>query len=294
MAHKFGGQWTEVKLSILRDYLNFYTTALKNKYFDLIYIDAFAGTGEREQKIEAAPILNEEEEIQIKAGSVRIALETTPPFSSYHFIEKKPSHVERLKQVIAEPKYKDLKINVYQGDANEKLQEIISQQFQQKNKRAVLFLDPYGLSVEWKVLEAINSTQRVDVWFLFSLSGLYRNASLDFEKIEDYKKECINQIFGSAEWQRIFYTNEYQPAQGDLFGLAPTTTNKINRTAAVPELEAYVYQRLSSLFHYVEKPVALPRIGGQLFSLFLCVSNPNEKAVALARKVAQHIIQKNH
>lgn len=294
MAHKFGGRWTEVKLSILRDYLNFYTKALKNQSFDLIYIDAFAGTGEREQKVDAAPIFNEEEEIQIKAGSVRIALETTPPFTSYHFIEKKLSHFERLKQVIAEPKYKDLKINVYQGDANEKLQEIISQQFQQKNKRAVLFLDPYGLSVEWKVLEAINSTQRVDVWFLFSLSGLYRNASLDFEKIEDYKKECINQIFGSAEWQRIFYTNEYQPAQGDLFGLAPTITNKINRTAAVPELEAYVHQRLSSLFHYVEKPVALPRMGGQLFSLFLCVSNPNEKAVALARKVAQHIIQKNH
>ena len=292
MAHKFGGQWTEVKLSILRDYLSFYTTALKNQPFDLIYIDAFAGTGEREQKLEAVPILNEEEEIQIKAGSVRIALEVTPPFASYHFIEKKPSHLERLQAVITEPGYQNLKITIYPGDANEKLQEIISKQFQAKNKRAVLFLDPYGLNVEWSVLEAINATRRIDVWFLFSLSGLYRNASLEFEKIEEYKKQRINRIFGTTEWQSIFYTSQYQPVQGDLFG-APQP-NKLNRTATVPELENYVLQRLSSLFHYVEKPVALPRTGSQLFSLFLCVSNPNEKAVALAKKVARHIIHKNH
>lgn len=292
MAHKFGGQWTEVKLSILRDYLNFYTTALKNQPFDLIYIDAFAGTGEREQKIEAAPLLNEEEEIRIKSGSVRIALETTPPFASYHFIEKKPSHVKRLEEIKYDDAYKHLTAKIYQGDANEKLKEIIAQQFQQRNKRAVLFLDPYGLSVEWDVLKAISATKRIDVWFLFSLSGLYRNASLEFEKIEDYKKERLNCIFGSNEWQDIFYTSQYQPVQGDLFG-APQP-NKLNRTATVPELENYVLQRLSSLFHYVEKPVALPRTGSQLFSLFLCVSNPNEKAVALAKKVARHIIHKNY
>lgn len=288
------GQWTEVKLSILRDYLNFYTNALKNQPFNLIYIDAFAGTGERAQKIEAAPLWHEEEEIQIKAGSVRIALDTNPPFASYHFIEKKPSHVKRLEAIKQEENYKHLNMEVHPGDANEKLYEIINQQFQRKNKRAVLFLDPYGLSVEWEVLKAINATQRIDVWFLFSLSGLYRNASLEFEKIEDYKKERLNRIFGSTEWQDIFYTNQYQPVQGDLFSITPSTTHKINRTASVTELEAYVHERLSSLFHYVEKPVALPRTGSQLFSLFLCVSNPNEKAVSLAKKVARHIIQKNH
>jgi len=42
---KFGGPWTVEKLNILSDYLAFYTTALKSMPFDLIYIDAFAGTG---------------------------------------------------------------------------------------------------------------------------------------------------------------------------------------------------------------------------------------------------------
>ncbi len=41
----FGGEWTVQKLDILERYLNAYTTALKNQPFDLVYIDAFAGTG---------------------------------------------------------------------------------------------------------------------------------------------------------------------------------------------------------------------------------------------------------
>ena len=40
----FGGPWTIEKLNILSNYLDFYTTALKNLPFQLMYIDAFAGT----------------------------------------------------------------------------------------------------------------------------------------------------------------------------------------------------------------------------------------------------------
>lgn len=46
----FGGSWTEKKLNILKKYLDSYNTALKNKPFKRVYIDAFAGTGYRQQK----------------------------------------------------------------------------------------------------------------------------------------------------------------------------------------------------------------------------------------------------
>ena len=42
---QFGGKWTVEKLDILKRYIHFYTTALKRQNFHLIYIDAFAGTG---------------------------------------------------------------------------------------------------------------------------------------------------------------------------------------------------------------------------------------------------------
>ena len=47
----FGGDWTIDKLEILRRYLDAYTTALKEqpskeRPFNLIYVDAFAGAGD--------------------------------------------------------------------------------------------------------------------------------------------------------------------------------------------------------------------------------------------------------
>ena len=44
--NKFGGNWTTIKLEILKKYLNAYTTILiKIPYYKTAYIDAFAGTG---------------------------------------------------------------------------------------------------------------------------------------------------------------------------------------------------------------------------------------------------------
>jgi len=49
---RFGGDWTEDKLSRLKEYFLAYNTALKNQPFSREYIDAFAGTGYRESKSE--------------------------------------------------------------------------------------------------------------------------------------------------------------------------------------------------------------------------------------------------
>lgn len=49
--HVFGGDWTSDKLERVRKYLCAYTTIFKNNvrasYFSTIYVDAFAGTGQR-------------------------------------------------------------------------------------------------------------------------------------------------------------------------------------------------------------------------------------------------------
>jgi hypothetical protein len=51
--HKFGGDWTEIKLSRLQKYLKAYrhifTQNEKARYFKTWYVDAFAGTGSRTQ-----------------------------------------------------------------------------------------------------------------------------------------------------------------------------------------------------------------------------------------------------
>ena len=47
VKHQFGGPWTVEKLDALRAYLNGYAQALKKQSFNRLYIDAFAGAGDR-------------------------------------------------------------------------------------------------------------------------------------------------------------------------------------------------------------------------------------------------------
>jgi len=47
-------------------------------------------------------------------------------------------------------------------------------QLDTKRARAVVFLDPFGASVEWKVIEAIADTKAVDLWILFPHGAINR------------------------------------------------------------------------------------------------------------------------
>ena len=93
--HKFGGAWTERKLQAISYYQQFYTAALRGKpgasyRFDLWYIDAFAGSGERTETVETgglfegAPI--DWTTVQLD-GSAKRAMATQPPFKHLVFIE---------------------------------------------------------------------------------------------------------------------------------------------------------------------------------------------------------------
>ena len=101
--HELGGVSTDLKLSIVEQYLKSYTTALRNKYPHLWYIDAFAGTGERTKwsaaqegdLFEAAS----PEKVDRFRGSARIAIEIKPAFDRLIFVEQKPKHFEALKKL---------------------------------------------------------------------------------------------------------------------------------------------------------------------------------------------------
>jgi hypothetical protein len=68
---------------------------------------------------------------------------------------------------------------------------------------------------------------------------------------------------------------------------------EVVRTADVNAIEAYVKERLATVFKgKVLDPVRLYHSGGApLASLFFAVSNPNRAAVTLASKIAFHILK---
>ncbi|KQT61387.1 hypothetical protein ASG52_00400 [Methylobacterium sp. Leaf456] len=154
-----------------------------------------------------------------------------------------------------------------------------------------MFLDPYGMSVEFETLREIAATQAIDVWYLFPLSGVYRQAARSGRNLTPDKRAAITRILGTPEWESAFYGQDNR--SNDLFASLDDVGGSMDmrRTADVQAIETYVKKRLDSIFPHVSNPLRLKRKDGTpLFSLFFAVSSPNPKAIGLARKVATHIL----
>ncbi|SEE75977.1 three-Cys-motif partner protein [Rhizobiales bacterium GAS188] len=284
--HEFGGVSTDLKLSLVGGYLTAFTTALRARFQHLWYIDAFAGTGERTVRHAAQDggLFDSatEERIERHRGSARIAIDVKPPFDRLIFMDKNPKHCEALRALRSAQM--DRQIEVLEGDANEGIKSLLVGR-RWVSTRAVMFLDPYGMSVDWETLEAIRATRAIDVWYLVSLSGLFRQAARRASAVDESKRAALTRMLGTGDWESAWYQK------------APTTTlfgeidGESSRIADVEKMEVFVWNRLRSLFPSVLKSLRLKDGRGiPQFALFFAISNPEPKAIGLATKIANHIL----
>lgn len=288
--HEFGSVSTDLKLQVLRNYLSAFTTALRRQFGQLWYMDAYAGTGRRTVRILARDrgLLDEgaEEQLVQRKGSALIAMEAEPAFDRLVFIDLNRRHVAALEALAAEPEHRHLNVQVLRQDANQAIMDLVhGQRF--AGTRAVIFLDPYGLSVSWDTLRAVASTKAIDVWYFVSLEGLFRQAARDPSKITDKKRAAITRMLGTPDWEREWYSERRQE-QG-LFGLVDEEGERI---ADVDAIEAYVKKRLETLFPKVLPPLRLKNKSGvNSAALFFAISNPDGKAIGLATRIASSILK---
>lgn len=291
VAHRFGGVWTEIKLKALNDYLGFYQNALKNQVFETWYIDAFAGTGDRHTEMRRGDIFENRpiEHVEvILDGSARKALKVQPPFDHYWFAEQHRGRAGQLEHLREEWPFD---IQVRKGEANAELRALFTSPPWTNHRdagkqRGVVFLDPYGMSVDWETLELLAATRRVDVWYLFPRAAVIHQLANDIAGIDAGKRRALARIFGCDDWEDEFYSTK--PAQGSLFDPLPTESK--GRHATPEQIAAFARKRLGKLFCYVSKPLPLMVNGHDYFELY-CLSN-NGPAVPLITKGVDHVIRK--
>jgi three-Cys-motif partner protein len=285
----FGGDWTEEKLARLGKYLPAYTKILQSRPFTYFYIDAFAGPGYRQvrRKQQAAPTLWAEDPDArgraFTAGSAIVAMRTDPPFQRYVFIESDEDALQKLGAALAAdfPDRMD-RVHLEPGDANAVLKRYCAQW--KSGYRAVLFLDPYGMEVEWSTMEAIAKTQGIDVWILFP-AGIGVNRQLGADgNVPVWAQDAFDRLFGTRDWHGRFY------AKGgiqDLFGGGERST----KVADASVITAFYLERLASIFpHVAPKPLVLcNRNEAPMFALFFAAAHPKYGATAV--KIAQHILE---
>lgn len=285
----FGGLWTQQKLEILSKYLRAYRKIFARnrgaQFFETNYVDAFAGTGEiPRRKLQGffkddPDLLKAEEEF--RKGSVRRALEVEPPFHHYVFIEKDPGKCAELEALKKE--FPDHDIKVINEDANTALLSWCAS-LDTKKQRAVMFLDPFGASVEWKVIEAIANTKAVDLWILFPYAAINRMLVSEGTPREAWADK-LTSIFGTDQWKKDFYSTSSWKSLID----SVKQVERVYKTADQERINEFFLQRLRQKFAAVAKPGYLYNSKGLLFVLMFAAGN--EKGADAGVRIANDLMK---
>lgn len=287
----FGGDWTKEKLDLLAKYLSAYVTIFaKNpqaQFFHTVYVDAFAGTGYiRRARKETVQFdlfdeLAEGEALEYMKGSAVRALEIEPGFKEYLFIERDPHRFRELESL--KERYPGKKISVKNVEANEYLRSWCSET-DWRRTRAVIFLDPYGMQVEWSLVEQIARTHGVDLWLLFPLGAALMRLLKKREPPPQGWADRVTAIVGTEDWRKEFY----KPRESDtLFA----TVESEEREADYDAVAKFFLKRLRSVFVGVaENPYVLKNSKNCPLYLF-CFAAGNPKGAPIAVRIAQRIMK---
>lgn len=292
--HEFGGDWTSDKLERVRKYLSAYMTIFKNNaraaYFTTIYVDAFAGTGERvasgRRLAKSAGVLEADEladAAALQKGSARIALEVDPAFDRFLFIERSAKRVKELEKLRGEFADRSDVIQIEQGDANDVIQKWCRECDWQRH-RAVVFLDPYGMQVDWATIEAIAATKAIDLWILFPL-GVAVNRLLTKRELPPAAwADALTRFFGSDEWRQEFYPKRREMT---LFGEEETERKETD----FDRIGKFFVKRLNTVFAKVAPNPLFMRNSKGVPLFLLCFAAGNPKHARLAVKIAKDILR---
>jgi three-Cys-motif partner protein len=203
------GKWSEDKLQLLEKYLKAYSDIMNSQKQEWLkayyYIDAFAGSVKPKAK---------SDEERFIAGSPLRALQCEPPFDDYWFIELSSWRVGRLKEL--QKQFPHLKIDIWEGDSNEILCKKVIPEITMKSKqRGLVFLDPFGLQVDFETVKALAKANTFDLFVNFPIMAITR--ILKREKSPTVRaKTLLNKVFGNTDWIQVIYKPSPQlPLFGD-------------------------------------------------------------------------------
>lgn len=228
------GNWSEIKLEILRKYASAYSTILaKQKGFHHVYIEGFAGAG--------IHVLKSTEEFV--PGSPLNALRVDPPFKEYHFVDIDPEKISVLRTLIGSAD----NVYLYPGDCNKiLLDQVFPKVDFEKYRRGLCILDPYGLDLDWTVVIAAGQSNAIDLFLNFPVADINRNVLWrDPEGVDPSDISRMDAFWGDNSWRDIAYQTT-----GNLFGFPEKKPNEV--------VEEAFRQRLIQVAGFKSVPEPLP------------------------------------
>jgi three-Cys-motif partner protein len=185
------GEWSELKLDILKKYCAAYSPILSKNKLRHSYIDGFAGGGHHVSRQTGGVI----------PGSPLNALEIVPPFYEYHFIDLDEARTEELRRLSQGRS----NVFVYDGDCNSILVSQVFPKIRYRDyRRALCVLDPYRLQLKWEVLQAAGSEKTIEVFLNFPIMDMNRNVFHDGASQEKCRQ--MTAFWGDESWKEVAFS----------------------------------------------------------------------------------------
>jgi three-Cys-motif partner protein len=268
------GNWSIVKLDIIREYAAAYSinlAAQRNPRLAHIYIDAFAGAGFHVAR----------ESGDLVWGSPSNALVLDPPFTEYHFIDLDRGSIDSLREIVQSRTtgpYDPASVHLYNADCNEILvRDVFPRARYEEFRRGLCLLDPYGLHLDWQVMETAGKMRSIEIFLNFPILDMNRNVLLrDPESVSSIQIERMNRFWGDESWKEVAYSRSQ-----NLFGLEEKTSNEAM-------VEAF-RERLKKVAEFSHVSAALPMkntTGAVVYYLVFAAQKP------VASKIVKDILRK--
>jgi len=263
------GYWSEVKLDIIRDYATAYSrilTVQRSPALDHAYIDGFAGAGVHWSKSTGDFI----------AGSPLNALRVDPPFKRVFLVDLSANRVDQLRALVGDRS----DVELFHGDCNDVLlNDVFPRVRYDRYQRALCVLDPYGMHLDWRVLEAAAKSKVIDIFLNFPTMDMNMNALRGDGPTAEGERR-MTAFWGDDSWKKVAFVE-----QGDLFG-APsqqkTTTNAAFARAFKTRL-----QKVAGFKNVLDPMPMRNTIGRVVYYLFFASANDT------ANKIVKSIFKKH-
>ena len=200
------GYWSEIKLDIIKEYAGAYSKILDAQRRPVLrhaYIDAFSGSGVHVAKGTKSLIW----------GSPLSVLLVTPPFKEYHFIDLDQGNIEVLRMQVESRStgpYDPDSVHFYTADCNDVLlSDVFPKVRYQDYARALCLLDPYGLHLDWRVIQTAGEMKSVEIFLNFPIMDMNRNVlRRDPDKVDPKQLNRMTRYWGDESWREAGYTKK--------------------------------------------------------------------------------------
>jgi len=260
------GYWSEMKIEIIEDYAKEYSKIISAQKYPLhhLYIDAFAGSGVHKSKATGNFI----------PGSPAKAIAVIPPFKEYHLIDLDADKVDSLRQMFGDRP----NVFIHSGDCNDiLLKKVFPQAEYSQYKRALCLLDPYGLHLNWEVIQTAGQKGSIEIFLNFPMADMNRNVFWHKpEGVRDSDIARMTAFWGDESWRDAAYTTK-----NNLFGYKEKEVNL--------SIADKFRDRLIKVagFKYVSRPLAMRNSNNSIiYYLFFASQKP------VAKKIIDYIFDK--